>query len=84
MNVSSITDNGTGDYTVNFATAMSDINYTPVISSSRQSEINTISINTNNSTGNDVAPTVSGFRIGLLQFGVTQRDGTYVSAAVFR
>ena len=26
-NVSSITDNGTGDYTVNFATAMPDINY---------------------------------------------------------
>jgi hypothetical protein len=26
-NVSSITDNGTGDYTVNFATAMSDVNY---------------------------------------------------------
>jgi hypothetical protein len=26
-NVSSITDNGTGDYTVNFATAMSDANY---------------------------------------------------------
>jgi len=27
-NVSSITDNGTGDYTVNFATAMPDNNYT--------------------------------------------------------
>ncbi len=26
-NVSSITDNGTGDYTVNFTTAMSDANY---------------------------------------------------------
>jgi hypothetical protein len=26
-NVSSITDNGTGDYTVNFTTAMSDVNY---------------------------------------------------------
>jgi len=26
-NVSSITDNGSGDYTVNFATAMSDANY---------------------------------------------------------
>jgi hypothetical protein len=26
-NVSSITDNGTGDYTVNFATAMTDSNY---------------------------------------------------------
>jgi hypothetical protein len=28
-NVSSITDNGTGDYTVNFTTAMSDVNYQP-------------------------------------------------------
>lgn len=29
-NVSSITDNGTGDYTVNFATALSDANYSGV------------------------------------------------------
>ena len=29
-NVSSITDNGTGDYTINFATAMPDVNYAPV------------------------------------------------------
>jgi len=29
-NVSSITDNGTGDYTVNFTTAMSDANYSAV------------------------------------------------------
>jgi len=31
-NVSSITDNGTGDYTVNFTTAMEDANYSPVVS----------------------------------------------------
>tara|TARA_B110000208_G_scaffold49147_1_gene64966 strand:+ start:1039 stop:1542 length:504 start_codon:yes stop_codon:yes gene_type:complete len=30
-NVSSITDNGTGDYTVNFTTAMADANYSPVV-----------------------------------------------------
>jgi hypothetical protein len=30
-NVSSITDNGTGDYTVNFTTAMPDANYTTVL-----------------------------------------------------
>ena len=30
-NVSSITDNGTGDYTVNFTTAMPDANYSAVI-----------------------------------------------------
>jgi hypothetical protein len=28
-NVTSITDNGTGDYTVNFTTAMTDANYAP-------------------------------------------------------
>jgi hypothetical protein len=33
-NVSSITDNGTGDYTVNFTTAMPDANYTLVCSAS--------------------------------------------------
>ena len=32
-NVSSITDNGTGDYTVNFTTAMPDANYSLVVSS---------------------------------------------------
>lgn len=31
-NVSSITDNGTGDYTVNFTTAMADANYSVSIS----------------------------------------------------
>lgn len=32
FNVASITDNGPGNYTVNFATAMPDANYTTVIS----------------------------------------------------
>ena len=34
-NVSSITDNGVGDYRVNFATAMPDINYSVVVTSRR-------------------------------------------------
>jgi Flp pilus assembly protein TadG len=34
-NVSSITDNGTGDYTVNFTTAMADANYSPLAQISR-------------------------------------------------
>lgn len=33
FNVSSITDNGTGDYTVNFTNAMPDANYSTVITS---------------------------------------------------
>jgi len=31
FNVTSITDNGTGDYTVNFTTAMPDVNYSAVV-----------------------------------------------------
>ena len=35
MNVGSITDNGTGLYTVNFTTAMPDINYSAIASTRR-------------------------------------------------
>ena len=35
-NVSSITDNGTGNYTVNFTTAMPDGNYSTVVTASSQ------------------------------------------------
>ena len=35
FNVSSITNNGTGDYTVNFATPMADANYAMVITTSQ-------------------------------------------------
>jgi hypothetical protein len=31
VNVSSITDNGTGNYTINFTTAMPDVNYAAVV-----------------------------------------------------
>jgi hypothetical protein len=36
FNVTSITDNGTGDYTVNFTTAMPDANYSAVHNGSRR------------------------------------------------
>jgi len=39
-NVSSITDNGTGDYTVNFTTAMTDANYSAVVTGRRGDGIN--------------------------------------------
>ena len=38
-NVSSITDNGTGDYTVNFTTAMADANYAAVCSAHYQDSV---------------------------------------------
>lgn len=39
FNVSSITDNGVGDYTVNFTTAMADANFAAVASSKNSDNI---------------------------------------------
>lgn len=59
-NVSSITDNGTGDYTVNFTTAMPDANYCAALSCRRSSTADgnlTVLLN------QTVAPTTSAFRL---------------------
>ena len=80
-NVSSITDNGVGDYTVNFTTAMSDANYSFVGTGSGASGYSIVLLNTN------TTPTASLVRI----FTVTQSAGspvatdtTYVSVEIFR
>jgi hypothetical protein len=39
-NVSSITDNGTGDYTVNFTNSMPDVNYASALASEVQTTFN--------------------------------------------
>ena len=39
FNVSSITDNGTGDYTVNFTTALADANFAPLVTLGRGSRV---------------------------------------------
>jgi hypothetical protein len=84
-NVSSITDNATGDYTVNFTTAMPDANYSVVASSSRSGDIFTTNIATNNATGGDVAPTTGAIRV--VSNGGPGRgpfDSAYFTVAVFR
>jgi hypothetical protein len=43
-NVSSITDNGTGDYTVNFTTAMSDANYSTLATTNQNATGNATNI----------------------------------------
>ena len=84
-NVSSITDNDTGDYTVNFTTTMPDANYSVVIAASRSGNVFTTNIATNNNTGNDVAPTTGAIRI--VSNGGPGRgpyDSAYFSVAIFR
>ena len=85
-NVSSITDNGVGLYTVNFTAAMPDIDYSPVVVASPiyaggSSFVNLYS----NSATTEVAPTTSAFtlRCGYSSSGVPE-DLKYISVAVFR
>lgn len=81
-NVSSITDNGIGDFTVNFTTAMPDANYCAALSCRRSSTADgnlTILLN------QTVAPTTSAFRLRVSNAsagGVEDTDTVF--AAFFR
>jgi hypothetical protein len=86
-NVSSITDNGTGDYTVNFTTAMTDANYAQNVSASFTGGAyaeTTIGLNFTSSFTTQ-APTASAFRFCLgYARGNQFIDQAYVVASVFR
>ena len=79
-NVSSITDNGTGDYTVNFTTAMSDINYA-VTGTSGNGDTGSLRVI---ATAQAQAPTTSTTRILITNLSASAVDPTYVSVAIFR
>jgi hypothetical protein len=85
-NVSSLTDNGVGDYTVNFTTAMADINYSVNTTCSSNGTNNFIgtTVFTNSSTGANVAPTTSAARINTGVYAVGTFDPTYINVSVFR
>jgi len=79
-NVSSITDNGVGDYTVNFTTAMPDANY----SSTGSAQAVPGSYDAFFQLTSTANPTSSACRF-LVQFpGTGQRDSAYVSYVAFR
>jgi hypothetical protein len=79
-NVTSITDNGTGDYTVNFTTAMPDANYVGVITGG---DYGSVSRSTGGST--NATRLTSSYRVVTLnasQSTLTDCDTVYV--AIFR
>lgn len=80
FNVSSITDNGTGDYTVNFTTAMVDANYGFAVSCQGAGAGNTL-IGVEQHQG--TTPTASAIRL-LVKQGTTALDRDYVCASIFR
>ena len=79
-NVSSITDNGTGDYTVNFTTAMPDANYAWTGSAQIVAGVNVWVVGNPNST----VPTQSAIRIKVAQGNFTNVDTEFVNVTVFR
>jgi hypothetical protein len=86
-NVSSITDNGTGDYTVNFTTAMPDANYAI---SGAQGDTGTpngagmFAVNRIGSTGAASAPTTSACRVNTTNSLGNVLDNSYVNISIFR
>jgi hypothetical protein len=79
FNVSSITDNGTGDYTVNFTTAMPDANYTVSYSAGGTAGIFTGRLN-----DDATARTSSAFRLLIASSTFTATDAAQVNASIFR
>jgi hypothetical protein len=76
-NVTSITDNNTGDYTVNFTTAMPDANYSFVTSAFRTTDETFVG-------RSSVAPTTSAVRLLSFNRGGTTVDPDYFLVAIFR
>ena len=76
-NVSSITDNGAGDYTVNFTTALVDANFSFAVAA--------VGPGTDGYGGgrNNTTPTSSSIRIGVWS-APNLADTTYVTCTVFR
>jgi hypothetical protein len=78
-NVTSITDNGTGDYTVNFTNALVDADYAAVVTADTTSTVNrSVAI------WSGTNQTASLVRIGTLATGGSAFDASYVSVAIFR
>jgi hypothetical protein len=86
-NVSSVTKNGTGDYTVNFATPMADANYSVTANaagSSSSAGINSSITLFETSAGVTVAPTSSSFRFYIRAGNPPViSDSEYLCAIVF-
>lgn len=79
-NVSSITDNGTGDYTVNFTTAMPDTNYM----SSGMAGFNSTNLINVSQPINNYAPTTTSCRYQTTPANAQLFDPNYVGISIFR
>lgn len=85
FNVTSITDNGTGDYTVNFTNAMPDANYTIAGAfSANYAVVYPAGVSINTAGSAESAPTTSSARFVCVGVTAGAFDPKYVNIAVFR
>ena len=85
FNVSSITDNGTGAYTVNFTTALPDANYSAEVSVGRNTGGGGSGLGgLVGSTNDSVAPTTSAVNVVTFNYNWSNADSPYISVSVFR
>jgi hypothetical protein len=75
FNVSSITDNGTGDYTVNFTTALPDANYSTSVATNNEVNACSSYLSTQSTTSQ---------RIVYRNTSGVASDVSYVNVSVFR
>jgi hypothetical protein len=86
-NVSSVTSNGTGDYTVNFATAMPDVDYSAQANTQTDGAARAANANINTSmiSGTIVAPTTTTLRVGTYNTATNLAfDSALIAVAIFR
>jgi hypothetical protein len=79
-NVSSVTVNATGDYTINFTNALADANYSAVGAVSNNGSTGSMIFCP---AGNTTAPTTTAFRVQTVT-SAAGFDSPYVYAAFFR
>lgn len=83
-NVSSVTDNGVGDYTLNFATLMPNANYSISSSSTEYSDASPIPVSLRMSGTTPLLKTTSAVRVSTRSsFNSTLRDINSISVQVF-
>ena len=83
-NVSSITRNAAGDYTVNYTNAFSDANYSFVGTATSTGAIFTVVVANTQPTGAVVAPTTTTTRFVTTNIASIVADVSYINVAVFR
>ena len=85
FNVNSITDNGTGDYTVNFTIAMPDINYTVAGSTAVTSGGGGYRwLAVGSSASSDFSMTTTSIRVQVVYDPTSRTDAEFICVSVFR